>query len=116
MAESQLSELQNMRVLLEEARGALPKPRLSSQSAAGEQDRRGPRGCGPTNTRVAGRQGLGSTPHSQRCTSVYITSTAETAMADPSTANKTNDITRHTPLRPYDRSRCTRQVCCTSAL
>jgi hypothetical protein len=27
-------------------------------------------------------------------------------MADPSTANKTNDIARHTPLRPYDRSRC----------
>jgi hypothetical protein len=25
-------------------------------------------------------------------------------MAEPSTANKTNDIARHTPLRPYERS------------
>ena len=42
---------------------------------------------------------------------MYNTSTADTAMADPSTANKTNDTARHTPLQPYDsRSCCTRQV------
>jgi hypothetical protein len=29
---------------------------------------------------------------------VYITNTAETAMAEPSTANNTNDIARHTPF------------------
>src|SRR5215203_3113952 len=36
--------------------------------------------------------------HNQRRTSMYITSTAETAMAEPSTVNNTNDIARHTPF------------------
>jgi hypothetical protein len=45
-----------------------------------------------------GREGLESSPHSQRRTSMYITNTADTVMVAPSTANKTNGIARHTPL------------------
>jgi hypothetical protein len=96
MAESQLSELQNMRVLLEEARG-LSRNLAYHRRAPGKQDRRGPRRGGPTNTGVAGCEGLGSFPQSQRRTSAFITNTADTAMADPSTANNTNDIARHSP-------------------
>src|ERR671916_3283959 len=70
------------------SQGAGPKSRLSSECAPGKQDRRGPRRGGPTDTGVAGCEGLGSVPHSQRRTSVYSTNTADTAMADPSVANK----------------------------
>jgi hypothetical protein len=50
-----------------------------------------PRGFSPVSSTAA-------PPHSQRRTSVYITSTADTAMADPSTAITTIDIALNTPF------------------
>src|SRR5215216_133828 len=109
MAESQLSELQNMRVLLEEARG-LSRNLAYHRRAPGGQARRGPRGGGSSDSGVAGRQGLRSFPHSQRRISRYITNTADTAMVDPSTANKTNGIAPNTPFvarrKPVAPFRC----------
>jgi hypothetical protein len=93
MAESQLSELQNMRVLLEEARG-LSRDLAYHRRARLESRLRG----GPTDRGSASHQELESFPHSQRRTSMYKTSTADTAMADPSTATTTNDIVRNTPF------------------
>ena len=103
MAESQLSRVATIRVA-EHARaprrseGTVPKPRLSSEGAAGEHDRRDSRRSGPTDRGFAGCEGLESSPHSQRRASMYITNTVDTAMVDPSTANKTNSIACHTPF------------------
>jgi hypothetical protein len=75
LAESQLAELQNMRVLLEEARGlsrnlayhrrALLESRIGKVLDGVDQHDRG----------VASRQGLELCPHSQRRTSTYIMNT-----------------------------------------
>src|SRR5215218_2274294 len=89
MAESQLSELQNMRVLLEEARGL-------SRDLAYHRRARLESSIGEALDEVD--QQIESFPHSQRRTSMYKTSTADTAMADPSTATTTNDIVRNTPF------------------
>src|SRR5215218_6407582 len=97
MAESQLSELQNMRVLLEEARG-LSRNLAYHRRAPGGQARRGPRGGGPSDSGVAGRQGLRSFPHSQRRTSRYIANTTETATVVHSSASTANGIARNAPF------------------
>ena len=97
MAESQLSELQNMRVLLEEARGL--SRNLAYHRRVRLEDRLGEaRGGGPSDRGVAIRQGLESSPHSQRRTSTYSTNTTDTAIAAPSTAHTTNNIAPNTPL------------------
>ncbi len=61
MAESQLSELQHVRVLLEEARG-LSRNLAYHRRAPGEQYRQVPRRSGQADRAVAGCEGLESPP------------------------------------------------------
>jgi hypothetical protein len=77
---------------LRRSQGALPKSRLSSEGALGEQDRGGLSRGGQTDSAVAGCQGLESAPQSQRRSNMYITNTAERATIIHSIASTTNGI------------------------
>jgi hypothetical protein len=98
LAESQLAELQNVRVLLEEARGLSRNlayhRRAPLESTIGEVLE----GVDQQIEELRAARGLEPCPHSQRRTSTCIMNTTDMAMAHPSTANKKNGIARHTPF------------------
>ena len=85
LAESQLAELQNVRVLLEEARGL--SRNLAYHRRALLESR-----IGEVLEGLRAARGLELCPHSR------IMNTTDMAMAHPSTANKKNGIARRTPF------------------
>jgi hypothetical protein len=92
LVESQLAELQNVRVLLEEARGL--SRNLAYHRRALLESRIGEvlEGVDQQTEELRAARGLELCPHSR------IMNTTDMAMAHPSTANKKNGIARRTPF------------------